>query len=448
MKLQCWCSLALFSAVVSASTTSTVVVFPAREGNFTAFINPSLVVLTPGAATAGGSLLVFVEARLAQAGDGDPSRIGVKRSDDGGRTWGGTRALLPEGVDPGSTLGNLAAFVVPSPSGLASSSSLSTPSPHERIQLVFCINNTIVCSISSDDGGESWSPIVNITASAKEAGEGWVATGPANAAVLRSGGRVLVPINTNVARGSITIDYDLVPGSQGRNRECPMESLLVGVRGEKPSPLPPLHYLGGGNVDPKSVTPGKRLPAIDACSTLTLANVFKLQQRAFALISDDAGKSWRRSSALPLLASETGMADMGGGRVLARSRLAEAGWQDGCHHFASSGDGGDTWEAVNTTQCLSDPGVQAALLGLPGGDVLMASPIIEERCGDHLRGNLTLYRSGDRGATWAVAAVVHADCSGYSSMVAMPSGSAVGVVWSTNGLPRGGPVLFRTIDLG
>ena len=256
------------------------------------------------------------------------------------------RALLPKGIDSHSTLGNFAAFVVPKT---------------KIVNLVFCINNTFVYSTVSIDAGESWGSASNITASVKEQDEGWVATGPSNAVVL-STGRVLVPLNTNVARGSITIDYELVAGSVGRNRQCPMSHLLVGVRGANPSPLPPLHH--GGNVDP-SITPGKPASTINPCTSLSLANLFKLQQRAFALISDDQGKTWRRSKALPLLASETALADLGGGRVLARSRLAESGWQNGCHHFAISSDGGETWENSQLANhvCIEDPGVQTSLLG-------------------------------------------------------------------------------------
>jgi hypothetical protein len=92
-----------------------------------------------------------------------------------------------------------------------------------------------------------------------------------------SSGRLLVPVNTNVAKGAITIDFELVPGSQGRNRQCPMASLNVGVRGAEPSPLPPLHAGSG------------RKAVIDPCTSLSLGALFKLQQRAYVLISDDSG---------------------------------------------------------------------------------------------------------------------------------------------------------------
>ena len=69
-------------------------------------------------------------------------------------------------------------------------------------------------------------------------------------------------------------------------------------------------------------------------------------------------------------------------------------------------------------------------------------------------GNLTLYRSTDGGTSWAAAATVHADCSGYSAMVALGAEGSeegrrqrVGVVWSSAGLPRGGPVFYRNVSV-
>ena len=76
------------------------------------------------------------------------------------------RALLPEGIESGSTLGNLAAFVPPR--GAAAGS--------QRVGLVFCVNNTLVYSIVSDDAGDHWSAPVDLTPAVKEINEGWVAT--------------------------------------------------------------------------------------------------------------------------------------------------------------------------------------------------------------------------------------------------------------------------------
>ena len=115
------------------------------------------------------------------------------------------------------------------------------------------------------------------------------------------------------------------------------------------------------------------------CTSLTLSNLFKLSQRAYVLISDDAGETWSRSSAMPLIASETAVAELADGRVIAKSRLGEEGWQDGCAHFTMSLDNGSSWEALDVKQCIEDPGVQNSLLASPAseGAVLLASPRVQ-----------------------------------------------------------------------
>ena len=239
-----------------------VAVFTALEGGYHSFVNPAMVRVPSS-----GALLAFSEARGGGGGDGDKIDVGFKRSTDAGKTWSALRSIVPNDQGP-TTLGNNVALVV------NRSGSPGGDIDGERVILVLCANNTLVWQVHSDDAGLHWSPPTDITDQAKLPGEGWVATGPANGIVLSSG-RLLVPIDTNVAKGSIVIDYELVPGSQGRNRQCPMESLRVGVRGAEPSPLPPLHATTGAKA------------AVDPCQELSLAALFKLQQRAYVLISDD-----------------------------------------------------------------------------------------------------------------------------------------------------------------
>jgi hypothetical protein len=202
--------------------------------------------------------------------------------------------------------------------------------------------------------GRTWSAPRDVTSQTKGNDEGWYATGPANGVVLSIGkpGRVLVPLDTNLARGTITIDFELVDPSVGRNRPCPMDSLAIGVRGEAPMAVPPLFSTaqesGGGERSKR-----------DPCATLSLTSMFKMQQRSLVLISDDAGRSWRRSGMLPLMSSETAIAQLSDGSILARSRMAEGGWQDGCQHFTRSTDFGETWLPHRSSPaCIPDPGVQ------------------------------------------------------------------------------------------
>ena len=409
--------------VAGALDASAVAVFTSLEGGYHSFVNPAMVRIPSS-----GALLAFSEARGASGGDGDPIDVGFKRSTDSGKTWSALRSIVPNDQGP-TTLGNNVALVV-------NRSTSSSGPGGERVILVFCANNTLVWQVHSDDAGLHWSAPTDITSQVKLPDEGWVATGPANGIVLSSG-RLLVPIDTNVAKGSIQIDYELVPGSQGRNRQCPMESLRVGVRGAKPSPLPPLRATTGAKA------------AVDPCGHLSLAALFKLQQRAYVLISDDGGSTWMRGAALPLIASETAIAQLADGSILARARLGEDGWQDNCAAFAKSVTAGKTWASMNATLigdagagahgCIPTPGVQNSMLAR-GNSVFLVGSRIYGSSG-HPRGNLTLYRSTDGGSKWRTVALLleggTAPGDGYSSMVNM-DGGAIGIVYSA-----GDKILFQ-----
>ena len=405
--------------------TDAVTVFKAGEGGYHALNNPGLVRLRTGA------LLIFAEARGGHGGDGDQNDVGFKRSTSNGQTWSALRSIVPN--SHGQTLGNLVPVVV----------NRSASEGGERVILVLCANNSLVWQIHSDDGGEHWTAPTDITPQVTLPGEGWVATGPANGIVLSSG-RVLVPIDTNMAKASITIDYQLVPGSQGRNRQCPMESLRVGVRGAEPSPLPPLRKDGGSKA------------IVDPCTELTLGNLFKLQQRSYVMISDDNAASWTRGEALPLISSETAIGQLADGSILARARLAEGGWQDNCAAFAKSSSFGETWGPMHATLvgdpgagehgCIPTPGVQNSML-VRGSSVFLAGPRIYLLPSDpgHPRGNITLYRSEDGGSTWRNEALLHRGSSGYSSMVNL-DGGAIGIAYcaSTSGHDDGSSdILFQ-----
>ena len=401
------------ATTAAATAAAEVTVFQAGEGGYYMHVNPAMVRLPSS-----NTLLVFSEARKGGGGDGDTIDIALKRSSDAGNTWSPLRSIVP---NERSTLGNNVALVVNRTASVGG----------ERVILVFCANNSLVWQVHSDDTGLTWSAPADITSQVKLPDEGWVATGPANGIVLSSG-RLLVPINTNVAKGAITIDYELVPGSQGRNRQCPMASLRVGVRGAQPTKLPPLH-------DPN---PAGGKPVVDPCTHLSLGALFKLQQRAYVMISDDLGATWARGTALPQVASETAIAQLADGSILARPRLGEDGWQDNCAAFAKSGDGGETWAPVNATLvgdagagargCIPTPGVQNSMLAHQGGGVFLAGPRIFGSS-DHPRGNITLYQSIDLGSTWRNVALLHEGSSGYSSMVNL-AGGAIGVVYVASGV--------------
>lgn len=428
-------------------------VFRAGEGNYTSFLNPSLVRLSTG------RLLVFSEARRGDGGDGAAIDVGFKLSDDEGASWSVLRSLIPNGGSAtsrrGSTLGNLVAFVVnPTVGSTDAPQGRAAPPRSERCMVMLSANNSVGWSIYSDDSGVTWSSPRDVTSQTKATDEGWYATGPANGLVLQHGkpGRVLVPLNTNLAKGSIKIDFELVSASEGRNRPCPMKSLMVGVRGEDPQEAVPPFYATGQN----PVEGAKREKA-DPCSKLTLESMFKMQQRSLVLISDDSGQSWNRSGLFPLMSSETAIAQLSDGSIIARSRMAEDGWQDGCEHFTRSTDFGETWQKHESTPaCISEPGVQNSLLSRDeDGAVFLATPKVDcaGSAADECRGNITIYRSDDKAGSWQQAVTILHPHTEYSSMVNMLDGDRGGVGIAhvqgsvEHGVFKRGNIVFRNVAL-
>ena len=105
----------------------------------------------------------------------------MRRSDDGGRTWGATTLVYEEGGTRPVTIGN------PCPVVNATTGT---------IWLTFCRNNNDVLVTSSQDDGRTWAEPRTITGSVKRPGWTWYATGPGVGIQLRRGphaGRLVIP---------------------------------------------------------------------------------------------------------------------------------------------------------------------------------------------------------------------------------------------------------------
>lgn len=137
-----------------------------------------------------GTLLAFCEARTG--GDASQIDLVLKRSTDGGRSWGALlvvaghesfRSRIRESVRE-ITVGNPAPVV-----------DLLDPDHPGRIWLPFTVENNLVFVTFSDDHGASWSEPTEITRDVKRSEWGWYATGPGHAIQLEWGthrGRLVV----------------------------------------------------------------------------------------------------------------------------------------------------------------------------------------------------------------------------------------------------------------
>jgi sialidase-1 len=134
-----------------------------------------------------GDLLAFAEARKNGPGDHGDIDIVLKRSRDGGRTWGPMRLVQDEWEQPTAEvwIGNPAPVV-----------DLLDPEHPGRIWLPFTRSNAGMFVTYSDNHGETWSKRRDVSREALDPEWGWCAAGPVHAVQLERGkyrGRLVIP---------------------------------------------------------------------------------------------------------------------------------------------------------------------------------------------------------------------------------------------------------------
>jgi len=148
-----------------------------------------------------GDLLAFAEARLDGPGDSGQIDLVMRRSADGGHSWGEMTVVWSE---KGYTCGN------PSPVVDAVSGRillLATRNPASDTETDIrngkSSDSRRVFILTSDDNGRNWSSPREITAQVKRPDWGWYATGPCHAIQLqheRFQGRIVVPCDHTIIR--------------------------------------------------------------------------------------------------------------------------------------------------------------------------------------------------------------------------------------------------------
>ena len=185
--------------VVSAAVEETVV-FRSDSDGYNTYRIPAIV------KASNGDLLAFAEGRKKSKSDTGDIDLLLKRSSDGGKTWGPLQLLWDDGPN---TCGNPCA-VVEEKTGkiiLISTHNLGIDQEHAISEGISREGRTI-WQLESADNGATWTKAVNITKGIKEAGWSWYATGPGIGIQIKHGdhaGRLVIPCDH---------DYRETPGGK------------------------------------------------------------------------------------------------------------------------------------------------------------------------------------------------------------------------------------------
>ncbi|TDC15863.1 exo-alpha-sialidase [Streptomyces sp. 8K308] len=351
----------------------TSVPFVSGEGGYDTYRVPAAVT------TPNGVVLAFAEGRVGGAGDSGAIDVVVRRSEDGGRTWGPLDVVAH---GDGDTRGNPAPVIDPETG---------------RLVLLTCYNSGEVTEAEiirgevtpeqsrrvfvqySEDDGRSFTEPREITADVKPEDWRWYATGPGHALALTEGphaGRLVVPANHSAAPPAGSTDT-----------------------GEEPK------YYG-----------------------------------SHALISDDGGESWRLgyvddSYDGVINSNESTATELPGGEIYFSAR-DQHGSSTGNRADAVSADGGESLEGGTFAiqDSLNDvPVVQGSVLR-PAGD---ESPLLfSGPSNPTAREAMTVWRSDDEGRSFSRVITLSALPAAYSDLVAVDEAAAngekvVGVLYET-----------------
>ncbi|MEU0253256.1 sialidase family protein [Streptomyces sp. NPDC006184] len=352
-----------------------------RDG-YAAYRIPATVV------TPEGTVLAFAEGRRGGLGDSGDIDVVLRRSADGGCTWGPQTVVA---AGRGDTRGNPAPVVDPRTgevvlvtcgnSGAVTQAQIMRGEvPPERARRVFVQR--------SRDDGRSFTAPRDITAGVTRPGWRWYATGPGHALALTRGphaGRLLVPANHSAAPPAGSPDT-----------------------GEEP------RYHGG-----------------------------------HALYSDDSGRTWHLGFVDAGYdgvtdADETSAAELADGRLYLSSRDQD-GTAPGNRLDSYSSDGGRTLDRPYAVQPTLDdvPVVQGSVLRLagPGAPLLFSAPSVPTA-----RRAPALWSSTDAGRTFTRLLTLSDRPAAYSDLVQLGPGT-VGVLYETGAQSPYESLVFRRIPL-
>lgn len=341
-------------------------VFTSGKEGYRSIRIPSVVV------TKKGTVLAFAEGRQRPTDQAENDII-LKRSLDGGRSWGKLQLLHDDGAH---SLNNPTA-VVEQESGRVFMMYQRIPAhlKERGKDIATGLDGTNIYRnllIWSDDDGATWTVPLDVTRTTKRV---------TNATTIASGPGIGIQLTRGPHKGRLIIPFNEGPYFQWNNF-----AVFSDDRGAT--------WRVGENV------PGAFVP--DA----------KLGQRSQI--------------------NEVQMVELGDGSVRLNSRQF-AGAK--VRKTSVSKDGGATWSAVADVPELRDPSCNASILRYSFGNAAEKGAILYSGPDAMTRSNGTIHLSRDDGATWPVKRVLWPGSFAYSVLTKLPDGS-IGCLFETDNYGR------------
>jgi sialidase-1 len=361
---------------VAATDFSATTVFESGKDGYKIYRIPAVVL------AANGDLLAFCEAR--QGGDASEIDLVMKRSSDGGESWGKLQVIeesddfraMFEEEPTAITVGNPAPVV-----------DLLDPEHPGRIWLPFTLENDRVFVIFSDDHGVTWSKRREITKDVKKDAWGWYATGPVHSIQIQRGPH----------RGRLVIPTDHRLGDDGEDRGANGAHTILS--------------------DDHGLT--WRLGAVDE----TYEDGLNANETTVVELSD--GTLYFNTR------------DQNGEAAGTRG---EAWSRDGGETF-SSGD--SEWRAFRPVgRVLDPPVVQCALLRVADDLIVFSGPDENGPSGEG-RSDLRIRFSTDEARTWQDGPLIHSGPAAYSDLVLISDGT-LGILFENGDAGQKSP--YQRID--
>ena len=190
-------ALLIPSFAAAAPLLEEINLFEAGKDDYALYRIPGIVV------TAKGSVLAYCEARRTGKSDWDTIDILLRRSTDGGATWGPRQKIADV---PGPKVKNPVALAqkLADPTDVTYNNAVAFADRNGAVHFLFCLEYSRCFYIRSDDDGLTFSTPVEVTSAFEKLRSEYdwkvIATGPAHGIQLKTG-RLLVPIWLSTGTG-------------------------------------------------------------------------------------------------------------------------------------------------------------------------------------------------------------------------------------------------------